>query len=88
MSGGRERRGWATLHVCDSGPGIPPEQREEALARFRRLDPGAGEGHGLGLSIVTRIAELHGARLSLGAAADLGGLDVAIAFPGRKSGLQ
>lgn len=73
----------AVLHVRDSGPGIPAEQRQEALARFRRLDPGAGDGHGLGLSIVTRIAELHGARLSLGAAADLGGLDVAIAFPGR-----
>ncbi|KAF1856203.1 hypothetical protein Lal_00035667 [Lupinus albus] len=73
----------AVLHVRDSGPGIPAEQRQEALARFRRLDPGAGDGHGLGLSIVTRIAELHGARLSLGAAADLGGLDVAVAFPVR-----
>ncbi|HET7776111.1 MAG TPA: HAMP domain-containing sensor histidine kinase, partial [Azospira sp.] len=73
--------GGATLHVCDSGPGIAVEQRQEALARFRRLDPGAGEGHGLGLSIVARITELHGAALQLDTAQELGGLDVAVVFP-------
>jgi len=53
------------LRVTDEGPGIPAARREEALARFTRLDPQASEGSGLGLSIVSRVAELHGAPLVL-----------------------
>lgn len=53
------------LIVEDSGPGIPPERRDEALQRFHRLDPSAHPGSGLGLAIVARIAELHGATLAL-----------------------
>ncbi len=53
------------LAVCDDGPGIPPTQREAALRRFHRLAPGKGKGSGLGLAIVARIAELHGALLTL-----------------------
>lgn len=54
-----------SLEVRDTGPGIPEEQREQVQQRFYRV-PGSGEdGSGLGLSIVRRIAELHGARLEL-----------------------
>ena len=59
-----ERQG-AVLEVSDSGPGIPPAEREAALRRFHRLAGQAIEGSGLGLSIAARIAELHGARLEL-----------------------
>lgn len=68
------------LHVIDSGPGIPQAARAEAIARFRRFDTGGAEGHGLGLSIVTRIAELHGATLDLNSAGPDGGLDAAVRF--------
>lgn len=65
--GGQVRIGLAaqTLSVCDNGPGIPPEQREQLFERFRRGKHQNIQGSGLGLSIVQRIAELHGARLSL-----------------------
>lgn len=73
--------GKLALHVSDSGPGIPEALRAEATGRFRRFDTTGAEGHGLGLSIVARIAELHGATLVLGPATDGGGLDAAVLFP-------
>ncbi len=73
----------ACLSVSDSGPGIAEDQRDEAMARFRRLEQSSCscEGHGLGLSIVARIAELHGATVSLKASATLGGLQAEAVFP-------
>lgn len=68
------------LQIADNGPGIPEAQRAEALARFRRLDESGAIGYGLGLSIVTRIAELHGARLSLGSKVSASGLVVSVFF--------
>lgn len=53
------------LMVSDSGPGIPVAERANALLRFHRLAGQDTDGSGLGLSIVVRIAELHGARLEL-----------------------
>jgi two-component system osmolarity sensor histidine kinase EnvZ len=66
------------LTVEDDGPGIPPEQREEAIRPFTRLDPArnqdAGPGVGLGLAIVADIARLHGGVLRLDQSERLGGL--------------
>jgi signal transduction histidine kinase len=42
--------------LADDGPGIPLEKRNEALRRGGRLDS-AGPGAGVGLAIVTDIAE-------------------------------
>lgn len=55
------------LRVCDTGPGISEEEREAVTRRFYRADksrrtPGAG----LGLSLVSAIAKLHGFRLVIG----------------------
>jgi len=69
------------LTVADDGPGIPAEAREQALRRFSRLEPGRAEGSGLGLSIVARVAELHGAALSLGVGPEGQGLRVLVVFP-------
>ncbi|MDX8353551.1 ATP-binding protein [Cognatiyoonia sp. IB215182] len=64
--------------VEDDGPGIPPEQREDAISPFVRLDPARnqdkGSGVGLGLSIVADVARTHGGVLRLGQSAKLGGL--------------
>ncbi len=57
--------GKVRLSVSDNGPGIPAVQRIQALERFHRLVGQEVEGSGLGLSIVARIAEQHGARLEL-----------------------
>ncbi len=69
------------VRVRDEGPGIPPARRAEALARFTRLDDGAREGSGLGLSIVARIAELHGSPLALGDPPGGRGLEATLRFP-------
>ncbi|MGS0998662.1 ATP-binding protein [Rhodanobacter sp. UC4451_H18] len=54
-----------TIDVADDGPGIPPERRAAVFARFHRESSSRGEGYGLGLSIVQRAAELHGATIEL-----------------------
>ncbi|MEX2274357.1 MAG: ATP-binding protein [Actinomycetota bacterium] len=50
--------------VEDDGPGVPEEVREAIFEPFRQL-PGAADhspGVGIGLSLVSRFAELHGGR--------------------------
>lgn len=49
-----EGRCW--LRVDDSGPGIPPEERERVLDRFYRPAGQQESGSGLGLAIVDSIA--------------------------------
>lgn len=53
------------LEVRDTGPGIAETEREQVQQRFYRITGSGEEGSGLGLSIVRRIAELHGAKLEL-----------------------
>ena len=64
--------------VEDDGPGIPADQRDEALRPFTRLnaerDPNRGGGVGLGLSIAADVARSHGGGLYLGESDSLGGL--------------
>ncbi|TMV08726.1 HAMP domain-containing protein [Ruegeria sediminis] len=66
------------IRVEDDGPGIPPEQRLEAVKPFARLDPARnqnrGSGVGLGLAIVADVARAHGGVLRLGQSERLGGL--------------
>jgi signal transduction histidine kinase len=54
------------LRVADTGPGIPPEDRERVFERFVRLDPArAAGGAGLGLAIARWVAEVHGGRVEV-----------------------
>jgi two-component system phosphate regulon sensor histidine kinase PhoR len=51
------------ISVSDSGPGIPPEQRERIFERFAQgPEPGAA---GLGLAIVRDVVQAHGGRIFL-----------------------
>jgi two-component system sensor histidine kinase QseC len=68
------------LSVTDSGPGIPVEERQRVFDRFHRLAGQETEGSGLGLSIVARIAAMHGAAIGLAGGLD-GGLRVDLRFP-------
>ncbi|OYW42834.1 MAG: two-component sensor histidine kinase [Rhodobacterales bacterium 12-64-8] len=57
------------LSVSDTGPGIPPEDRDRAVERFVRLEQSRSEpGSGLGLSLVDAVAEAHRGRLLLDSA--------------------
>jgi signal transduction histidine kinase len=59
--------GEVELSVVDSGPGIPPEDRERAIERFIRLEQSRSQpGSGLGLSLASAVAEAHYGRLILG----------------------
>jgi len=57
------------IEVCDEGPGVPSELREQIFERFFRVDPARtgmnGSGAGLGLPIARWIAEVHGGTLRL-----------------------
>ena len=53
-------KGGAVLAVRDTGPGIPPAERQAVLKRFHRGDRSRHvAGHGLGLSLVAAIVRLH-----------------------------
>jgi len=71
----------AVLTVSDSGPGIPPAERQRVFDRFHRLAGQDTEGSGLGLSIVARIAERHGGTVSLEDNDSGAGLRVTVRFP-------
>ncbi len=54
------------LSVSDNGQGIAENRRDEALKRFGRLDAARNSsGAGLGLSLVSTIAHLHGGTFNL-----------------------
>lgn len=71
----------AVLQVVDSGCGIPEDERARVLDRFYRIPGNEAVGSGLGLSIVARIAESHGAALTLQDGLGGAGLAVKIVFP-------
>jgi signal transduction histidine kinase len=57
---------WATIRVADDGPGIPATLREAVFDEFTRVsDRSAIKGHGLGLAISRRIANLLGGDITL-----------------------
>ncbi|MCG7399211.1 ATP-binding protein [Caballeronia zhejiangensis] len=77
--------GRPVVEISDTGPGIPQEERERVFDRFYRVGEGANRartdvsGSGLGLAIVKRIAQQHGATVTL-AESSAGGLKVAVTF--------
>jgi len=55
-----------TLSVADRGPGIPDGDRSRVVERFVRLEQSRSEpGSGLGLSLASAVARLHGGELKL-----------------------
>jgi two-component system, OmpR family, sensor kinase len=57
---------WAILDVYDSGPGVPPSERERIFERLVRLDHSRAHdsgGSGLGLAIARGYARAHGGDL-------------------------
>jgi signal transduction histidine kinase len=70
------------LSVTDRGPGIPEGDRKHAVERFVRLESSRTlPGSGLGLSLASAVATLHGGELRLGDANP--GLVATLVLPAR-----
>ncbi len=59
---------WATITICDEGPGIPESAREKVFQRFHSIRPDDedfGNHSGLGLAMARTIVEAHDGSLSV-----------------------
>jgi len=75
--------GSALLTVADHGGGIPAQDRGRAVERFVRLEPSRSRpGFGLGLSLASAVARLHGGELRL--EDNSPGLRVTLALPAER----
>jgi len=60
--------GWAGFAIADTGPGVPPDEREQIFERFFRGSVGRDsgvEGTGLGLAIVQQITAWHSGKVEV-----------------------
>jgi two-component system sensor histidine kinase GlrK len=72
--GGAKSSGEAIIEVLDTGPGVPPEERDSIFNLFfrgRRTESSAGgatgrvKGTGLGLAIARELVEAHGGHIAV-----------------------
>jgi len=80
----RPQRGQAFLLIEDSGPGLRPEVLSRVFEPFYRGPDPIGEGNGLGLSIVQKIADRFDGTVTLDNIPNeegCAGLRVAVSFP-------
>lgn len=68
------------IRISDNGPGLSPSELEKVSQPFYRVPGSTASGSGLGLSIVQRIAEIHGAEFRLQANPAGHGLQAIIMF--------
>lgn len=70
------------LEISNDCAPLTGEQFEQIRGRFYRVPGSAGQGAGLGLSIVERIAELHGAAFTAGPRENGSGFCARLELPG------
>jgi signal transduction histidine kinase len=70
----------AIVTLRDDGPGVPQDEHAKLFQRlYRREASRAHPGHGLGLAMVSAIAELHGAQVAIEPAHN--GFAIRVSFP-------
>ena len=75
---------FVTLRFLDNGIGIPKDELNLIFQPLYRASNTTGKGgHGIGLSIVKRIADIHQARIDINSALNIG-TSVTIKFPNEK----
>ncbi len=79
------RRGDIIFLVADTGPGIPPDQRERVFEQYRQLPqnrPQRGsKGQGLGLAFCKLAVEAHGGRIVVEPHGPLSGAVFSVSMP-------
>ena len=78
------RNGEAIVSVRDNGRGIPPERLDSIFDTFAKMHPrvaGAGDGLGLGLTLVKRLVTLHGGRVSVHSGGRDAGTEFTVRLP-------
>ncbi len=79
--GGRNGRRVAELVVSDTGPGVPPSERDRVFERGVRLARDAQTpGHGIGLSVVRELVTRDGGTVTLRASPS-GGAEFVVRLP-------
>lgn len=74
--------GGSTLRVSDNGPGVPDaSERARIFDRFFRATGNGQRGSGVGLSLVRRIAESHGAHVAIEDGLAGRGICICVHFP-------
>lgn len=76
-------QGWATVHIKDSAPGVPPAEIGKLFDRLFRVESSrcrASGGAGLGLAICRNIVEAHEGKIEA-FPSPLGGLWIKISLP-------
>ena len=71
-----------TIEIADSGPGIPPEQRERIFEPFFTTKP-AGTSTGLGLAIAYAVVRAHNGNITVGES-QAGGAKITVTVPLRR----
>ena len=75
--------GASLVRVANTGPVVPPEQVDHLFMPFARLDDRTRhDGFGLGLTLVSSIAAVHGGTVEA-TAPPTGGLDISVLLPQR-----
>jgi two-component system sensor histidine kinase QseC len=68
------------FEVFDNGPGVAEDDRERIFDRFYRGAGTSERGSGIGLALVSRIAQSHGATISTGTGLDGRGFGISVSF--------
>ncbi|MGH1486560.1 MAG: sensor histidine kinase [Cellvibrionaceae bacterium] len=76
----KNRKNNISLSIIDNGPGIPPDQYDLVLERFKKVSCDTKSGSGLGLSIAKRICDLHDATLTFSRTSKTSGFEVTVTF--------
>lgn len=69
------------LQVLDDGPGVPEHEHARIFDRFYRCSGNRERGSGIGLALVSRIAQLHDATVSTGVGLNRRGFGITVSFP-------
>lgn len=68
------------LAIADNGPGVSARDHHRIFERFFRSPEQTQRGCGIGLSLVARIAQLHGAKIEVGSGIEEQGLGITVSF--------